>query len=222
MTPADVSVIIPTWNEESAITRAIRSALDADAGEIIVCDGGSSDGTLEAASQAGATKVIQCSAGRGTQLSAGANSASRKIVLFLHADARLGKESLQQICDLGEDLKWGAFQQSIQHTSVLYRLVEFGNSLRVKWRRMPFGDQGIFVRRDLLMEAGGVAEIPLMEDVDLSRRLGKIAKPVLLPGPIEVDSRRWQKRGLVRQTLRNWSIQFAYKLGVSPERLKTW
>jgi hypothetical protein len=85
---------------------------------------------------------------------------------------------------------------------------------------MPFGDQAIFVRGPLFKEQGGFAEIPLMEDVELSRRLRRTARPLLLDGPVRVSARRWQKHGPVRQTLQNWSIQLSYRLGTAPEALR--
>ena len=220
MNPSDVSVILPTRNEESEIQAAIESAKAAGAKEIIVADGGSSDHTVSIAQSLGVA-VVNSDAGRGTQLNSGLQLATREFVLFLHADNRLGENCLQQICD-SSDCVWGAFQQAIQCDGVLYRWLEKGNAARVRWRKMPFGDQAIFANRSQLLSVGGVPEIPLMEDVDLSRRLRRVASPVLLPGPIEVNSRRWQQRGIVRQTALNWTIQMAYACGASPERLTQW
>ncbi len=220
MTPADVSVIIPTLNEEAQIAESINSAFNAGAKEVIVVDGGSSDKTLVTASDTRA-KFLSSKPGRGAQLNCGFQAATGKYVLFLHADNRLSEDCLQQVCD-ADDPVWGAFQQAIQANGVLYRLLERGNATRVKLRRMPFGDQAVFVRTDTLREIGGVAELPLMEDVDLAQRLRRIAPPLLLPGPVSVDARRWQKRGVIRQTARNWFIQIAHTCGVSPQRLRTW
>jgi hypothetical protein len=85
---------------------------------------------------------------------------------------------------------------------------------------MPFGDQAIFVRRDVFKKQGGFAEIPLMEDVELSRSLRRIARPLLLPGKVTISPRRWQRRGVIRQTMQNWSIQLSYALGTPAERLR--
>ena len=86
-------------------------------------------------------------------------------------------------------------------------------------RAMPFGDQAIFVRRQAFQQAGGFAEIPLMEDYEFSLRMRDVAKPVLLDGPLTISARRWQENGVLRQTARNWLIQAAYRLGASPQRL---
>lgn len=221
MNPSDVSVVIPARNEQSVIAAAISSALKAGAVDVIVSDGGSEDDTVAQAKTAGATNIVHSRPGRGTQLKTGVAQAGGQYVLFLHADSQLGPQCLHQICDAHSPV-WGAFQQQIDYPGAKYRLLEFGNAWRIKIRRMPFGDQAMFVRTKDLQQQGGIADIHLMEDVDLSRRLRRIARPVLLEGPVIVNPRRWQQRGVVRQTLRNWSIQSAYALGASPQRLANW
>ncbi len=223
MTPAKVSVVIPAINEEAGIDAAVRSAQVAGAGEIIVVDGGSEDRTIEIAREAGASKIVRSLPGRGVQLNSGAVlvDSHQEIILFLHADNLLGAHCLQQICD-HPGVRWGAFQQRIESTAWIFRWIQWGNAMRVRWRGVPFGDQAIFVRKHLFDQEGGFEEIPLMEDVALSKKLRRIAKPVLLDGPVLVSARRWKKRGPIRQTLRNWLIQIAYALGISPQRLKSW
>ena len=223
-----VSVVIPTLNEESLVGSAVRSALAAGATEVIVSDGGSSDATLAAATRAGATTTVRSLPGRGVQLNAGSTFATGQLILFLHADSQLNESCLRQIAATSRhardpaDAVWGAFRQRIDHPARRYRLLEWGNSLRVQVRRLPFGDQAVFVRRSTFKQMGGFAEVPLMEDVELAARLRKICRPVLLDGPVTVSPRRWHDRGVVRQTLRNWKIQSAYALGASPERLRHW
>jgi rSAM/selenodomain-associated transferase 2 len=214
-------VVIPTRNEESVIAAAVTSALDAGAVDVIVSDGESNDDTMGRATAAGATTIIQSPPGRGTQLNRGAAAAAGDVVLFLHADNRLSTGCLRQICQCGAP-QWGAFRQQIESPGLVYRLLESGNAMRVKIRRMPFGDQAIFVNKELLDQQGGIADIALMEDVELSRRLRRSARPLLLEGPVFVDPRRWRKRGVLRQTLRNWTIQAAYALGVPAARLNSW
>lgn len=221
MTPADISVVIPAIHEAAVIATSVRSAVAAGAGEVIVVDGGSTDATRQVAIDAGASRIVDCSPGRGVQLNAGARQAVGQYLLFLHADNHLGEDSLRQICQHPDSL-WGAFRQSIDSPRKIFRMVEWGNALRVQRRGVPFGDQAIFVRRSLFFEQGGFAEIALMEDVELSKRLRRIAPPLLLDGPLTVSPRRWLKQGVVRQTLRNWSLQFCYAIGASPETLKRW
>jgi rSAM/selenodomain-associated transferase 2 len=223
MTPARVSVVIPAINEEAMIGRAIESARRAGAGEIIVVDGGSQDQTWDVALQSGANKLVRSLPGRGIQLNSGAwmVNPSQEWIVFLHADNLLDENCLQQICDQPAAV-WGAFQQRIDAAGWIYRWIEGGNSLRVRLRGVPFGDQAVFVRRTKLHQGGGFDEIPLMEDVAFAKRMRRMARPILLPGPVTVSSRRWSRRGPVRQTLLNWWIQVAYALGVSPQRLRQW
>lgn len=221
--PADITVVIPAIDEEAAIGEAVRSAKQAGAGEVIVVDGGSSDRTMEVARQSGASKLVRSIRGRGIQMNSGALlvDPNQLVVLFLHADNRLGESCLQQICQHPQAM-WGAFRQQIDSSAWIYRWIEWGNSLRVRIRRVPFGDQGIFVLKEVFDRVGGFEEIALMEDVSLSHKLRRLSPPLLLNGPIMVSSRRWRRRGPVRQTLRNWMIQIAYALGTPPERLKKW
>jgi rSAM/selenodomain-associated transferase 2 len=219
MTPADISVVIPALNEAECIAAAVDSALGAGAVDVIVCDGGSTDDTSQRAKRAGAAKIVRSLPGRGIQLNSGAVFAEQPFVLFLHADNRLDADCLNQICQHPEAV-WGAFRQHIDSPRAVYRVLEWGNAARVVVRRMPFGDQAIFVRRDVFKKQGGFAEIPLMEDVELSRRLRRITRPLLLPGKVTISPRRWQKRGVIRQTMQNWSIQLSYALGTPAERLR--
>lgn len=220
--PSDISIVIPARNEAGNVAKCIRSARAAGASEIIVADGRSQDDTVAAAKSAGATHVIASLPGRGIQQNAGAMFAKGDLVLFLHADNRLGESALRQITELPEDFTWGAMRQRIESTAPIYRSIEAGNAWRVRGRGMAFGDQAIFVRRDIFKREGGFPEIPLMEDVELSKKLRRLAKPMLIDGPVHVSARRWQKRGAIRQTLLNWRIQLGYRCGVSPETLVRW
>lgn len=219
MTPAEISVVIPAINEQAVIANAVRSALAAGARDVIVADGGSEDSTIDAATAAGASQIVRSQPGRGVQLNEGGSVASGEFVLFLHADNELGEHCLTQITE-HPDATWGAFRQQIDSPRSVFRLIERGNAMRVKYRRMPFGDQAMFVRRTVFRDQGGFAEIPLMEDVELSKRLRKVANPILLEGPLTISARRWETHGVVRQTLRNLSIQLSYACGQSPEELK--
>lgn len=220
MTPADITVVIPALNESDAIHRTVRSAFAGGAGEVIVVDGGSRDGTAAAARDDGA-RVVECSAGRGRQLAAGAAAARGEMLLFLHADNWLSPGCLQQLVAsvAGDAQCWGAFRQRIDAPQFCYRWLEVGNAARVRLVGLPFGDQALFVPRALYEKVGGFPDEPLMEDVILARRLRRLRRPVLLPGPLHVSPRRWQRHGVVRQTVRNWTIQLAFRLGVSPRRL---
>ena len=113
----------------------------------------------------------------------------------------------------------GAFCQQIEAVSRLYRLIERGNALRVRLRGLAYGDQAIFMRREVFQGLGGFPDVQLMEDVLLMRQFRQLAWPALLPGPVHVHPRRWQRRGIIRQTVCNWSLLAAQSLGVDPNRL---
>lgn len=226
MTPQDVSVIIPAFNEAPRIGDAIESAMMENAGEVIVSDGGSADETVQIARIHGAS-VIQSDPGRGRQLARGADAAKGTFLLFLHADNRLSGGCLTALCDSvnhadDQDQVWGGFRQKIDASGLIYRSLEWGNATRIRLRGMPFGDQAIFVSRSNYRRVGGFQTVPLMEDVLLARALRRQSWPKLINRAIIVDARRWQKRGIIRQTLRNWGIQFAHSCGVSEDRLADW
>jgi rSAM/selenodomain-associated transferase 2 len=215
-----ISVIIPTLNEALPIVRAVERAAALAPHEILVADGGSDDGTPQAARRAGAV-VVEGERGRAKQQNAAARQATGDVLLFLHADCWLAPEGVDQLNQALQDprVQGGAFQHRIEASGLLYRLIERGDSLRARWLQLPYGDQGIFLRRETFMHLGGFPEVPLMEDVLLMRRLRAMSRLVLLPGPVYTSARRWERHGVVRQTLRNWSILTAERLGVSLDRL---
>ena len=215
-----VSIVLPALNEAALIADSVASALAAGPREVIVVDGGSHDDTVSLARAAGAT-VLSCPAGRATQQNAGASLATGDVLLFLHADNRLAVDGLVQIEQALTDRRigCGAFRQVIEADGWLYRLLERGNAWRAAYRGLPYGDQGIFVRRSLFEEVGGFPRVKLMEDVLLMRRLRRKTWPVLLPGPLFVSARRWRRQGVIRQTARNWCLLAAVRLGVHPDRL---
>ena len=222
-----LSILIPTLNEEETIGDAIRRASDLGEQiglvEIIVADGGSEDATVEIATRLG-VRVVSSLRGRGLQLRHASKYASGDVLLMLHADCWLDPEAASQISNSLQDgsIDAGAFRQHIDAQGMMYRALEWGNAFRARWLRTPYGDQGIFVRRELLNEVGGVPDLPLMEDVELARRLRRHTKFALLPGPLHVSARRWRRRGVARQTVKNWMVLGAYVSGVSAKRLAKW
>ena len=215
-----ISVIIPALNESSRIELAVQSCRNAEIDEVIVVDGGSQDDTPCLAQQAGAT-LIQAPQGRARQQNLGARHASGDILLFLHADNRLspavGRQIRQGLAD--KALLGGAFLQRIEAEGFLYRWLEWGNATRVRVRGLAYGDQAIFIRRSVFEQLGGFPDVKLMEDLLLMRAFRKLSRPVVLAGPVYVSPRRWQQRGVVRQTLRNWTLLAAQAAGVAPDRL---
>lgn len=215
-----MSVIIPALNEAANIQRAVESAWQAGANEVLVADGGSADETPRIAASLNC-KLLATARGRALQQNEAARLASGDVLLFLHADGALSNGVANQIerALAKPQVLHGAFRQHIEARGVGYRLLERGNGARVRFLGLPYGDQAIFIRRSSFEKLGGFPEVPLLEDLILMQRLRQRAWPVLLPGPVIVNPRRWQSRGIVRQTLRNWRIVSAYSLGVPPDRL---
>lgn len=215
-----ISVIIPALNEEALIERAVGSSWEAGVDEVLVIDGKSRDETAQRAQSRGA-RVLQGSVGRAVQLNLGAREATSEVLLFLHADNWLDSTAGDQLreCLCDESILGGAFRQKIDAAGYLYRWLERGNAARVRRRGLAYGDQAIFMRRYVFEQLGGFPEVQLMEDLLLMRAFKKLARPVLLPGPVHVHPRRWQHGGVVRQTLRNWALLCGEAVGVSPDRL---
>ena len=215
-----VSIVIPTLNEERNIVHAVETALATRAEEVVVVDGGSEDSTRRLARQTRAT-VIRSAPGRAVQQNTGARASCGDILLFQHADNWLADSAVDQLREAFSDdnLATACFQQRIDAPGMRYRLLEWGNAWRARWLRLPYGDQGIAVRRSTFDRIGGFPEVPIMEDFMLMRSLARTSRPAVLAGPIHVSARRWARYGVIRQTLANWSLALACRLGVSPVTL---
>lgn len=215
-----LSVIIPTLNEADSIRQAVESALGLSPYEVIVADGGSTDGTVAMARELDC-RVIECPRGRAVQLNAGAAASSGDVLLFLHADNWLVPEGRAQIERTLRSplIPGGAFCHRIDARGLLFRLVEAGDALRICVTRIAYGDQGIFLRREVFEALGGFPDVRLMEDVRLMKSLRDHGRLALLPGPLHISARRWHKHGAIRQTLRNWCLLTAEHLGIHPNRL---
>jgi rSAM/selenodomain-associated transferase 2 len=211
-----VSVIVPTLNEAANIGRTL-SALAPLRGrgcEVIVADGGSSDGTLDAAGPF-ADSVICAHRGRASQMNAGAAAARGDVLWFLHADTTPPGDADRLIADglaaSGRD--WGRFDVHLTGDHRLLRLVERGMNLRSRVTGICTGDQAIFVRRNAFELVGGFPPVALMEDLAISARLKACGPPVCLRERVDSSSRRWETNGVLRTVLRMWGLRFMYFLG---------
>jgi len=221
-----ISVIIPALDEEASIARAIRSCREAGPGEVIVVDGGSRDRTVEIA-RARADAVIAAPPGRASQMNAGAAVARREVLLFLHADTLLPGGSVPAIlCALQDPgVIGGAFRVRLAASPDAGRYVRATLGItgrmigaRAAVSRSYSGDQAIFVRAETFRAVGGYPEIPLMEDVELSRRMRRAGKTVLLPLRVETSGRRWEAWGPLKTVLFMWRLRIGYLLGRAPSR----
>jgi rSAM/selenodomain-associated transferase 2 len=213
------SVIIPTLNEESCLARTLRALRLQGPCEIIVADGGSTDDTRGAA--AGADHFLEAPRGRAAQMNAGAAAAGGEVLLFLHADCVPEKGALAEAVRLlsRPGVAAGCFRMRVGAEGPLYRLIDACATARVRLTGIVYGDQGLFVRREVFWRAGGFPPLRLMEDVFFSRTLRRLGRVVVSPRRVIVSPRRWQRSGLVRQTLRNWTLTALAAGGVHPDRL---
>ena len=225
-----LSVVIPTLNAEAglaaALTALVPAVVDGIVCDVIIVDGGSSDRTLAIAEQAGADIVRGGTADRGAQLIAGAAKARQPWLLFLHADTVLGDGWHREVSafidrvDAGErPLSAAAFRFALDDLGFKPRLIEAGVTARCTVFRLPYGDQGLLIPRRLYIAAGGYRPLPLMEDVDLVRRLGR-GRMVILRTPAVTSAIRYKRDGYMRRTLRNWSCLSLYLLKAPHRTIK--
>lgn len=217
-----ISVIIPTLNEEMNIARCIESLRSEDfSGDIIVADGGSEDRTRAIARSHADVIVIYTLKGRGTQMNAGSKASAGDILLFLHADTVLDEGWATELNAALDDphVVGGAFTFSIDNPSMKYRLVEAWVSMRCRIFKLPYGDQAIFIRKNIFQELAGYKELPLMEDVDIISRMKKLGRISILRKKAVTSGRRWVSKGLLKTAAINQMTMLMYHLGVSPERL---
>lgn len=217
-----LSIIIPCLNEADRIasTLAALEPLRQRGAEVIVVDGASEDGTALRAAPL-ADLVITAGRGRASQMNAGAARAGGEILLFLHADTQLPEAADALIIEGLKRMRrsWGRFDVRIDGRHPLLRAVERLMNARSRLTGIATGDQAIFVTRALFTAIGGFPEMPLMEDVELSRRLKRFGAPLCLHHHIVTSGRRWEKRGVLRTILLMWGLRLAYWLGVDPRRL---
>ncbi len=189
--------------------------------ELIIVDGAEEKDTLRDIHHSHVIK-ISSEKGRARQMNAGASVAKGDILIFLHADTELPIHALKKIQSLTEQREYvgGAFDLGIKSDKFVFKVIGVLSSLRSRLNRIPFGDQAIFIRREYFKRIGGYKELPLMEDVELMRRIRKSGDKIrIFYDRVMTSPRRWEKEGVIYCTLRNWTLQTLYSLGISPHKL---
>jgi rSAM/selenodomain-associated transferase 2 len=219
-----ISVIVPTFNA----ARTLRSTLEILAPyrprlikEVLIADGGSSDGTAEIAASLGCA-VVRSRKGRGGQLRDGAFAAKQEWLLFLHADTCLSGDWANALVSFSGQVRFrqvaGVFSFGLDDDDLRARLLEHLVALRVRLLALPYGDQGLFISRALYDEIGGFSDIPLMEDVDIVRRIGRRRLRVL-PASVVTSAEKYRHNGYLFRSARNLICLGLYFLGVSPAKI---
>ena len=216
-----LSIVVPTLEEAGSIEATLAAARPArDLGaEIVVADGGSRDSTRALAAPL-ADRVIEVPRGRAAQMNAGARAASGDTLLFLHADTLLPATAHDAVlAALRNGSEWGRFDVSIEGTDPLLGVVATFMNARSRLTGIATGDQAIFITRAAFEAADGFPDIPLMEDVALSKALRRRSPPACLHTRVTTSGRRWERGGTLRTILLMWRLRLAYALGADPHHL---
>ena len=215
-----ISIIIPVLNEEQSIKALLQQlqTLRTQGHEVIVVDGGSSDETLSI-SKTLSDKVIISKAGRALQMNNGAMNANGNILWFLHADTLIPDNAVEKIQQALNEKEWGRFNIKLSGSNILFRLIESMINIRSCLTGIATGDQGIFVKKSLFESVGCYSILPLMEDVELSKKLKRKSRPACIKESLITSSRRWEKKGIISTVLLMWRLRFLYWLGVNATTL---
>lgn len=216
-----VAIILPVLNEAQTIRSILESLQDLRGRDyrVIVVDGGSSDDTPGLCG--GLVDEVKLSPpGRGYQMNVGARGQEAELLLFLHADTRLPADAHQQLAEFMDSGRgWGRFDVRLSGSHGWFRVIERMMNWRSRFTGIATGDQAIFVKRALFESQGGFANVPLMEDIELSARLRRCSRPYCIRSPVVTSSRRWEENGTWRTILLMWRLRLDYWRGVPPASL---
>jgi rSAM/selenodomain-associated transferase 2 len=214
-----ISVVIPVLDDYPEAARILARFGPDPRVEVIVVDGGHDRSLERLVRSTSAGRLIRSRPGRATQMNAGAAVASGEWLLFLHADSTLPENWVDLFERQASNVRGGWFRFALDDRAWQARAIERGVALRVRVLRLPYGDQGLFVRRAGFTALGGYKEMPIMEDVEFVRRLVSSGPVVELPAALLTSARRWHRDGWLRRSARNLLLLLLYAAGVSPRRL---
>jgi len=212
-----ISVVVPVFND-APILGLLLPELNNYPVEVIVVDGGSGDAPELVADRYGA-QLVQCEPGRGKQMNAGARVATGDILLFLHADSQLPAyfDVLIKGGMRGPRFSWGRFDVRLSGAHPMFRLIEWMMNIRSRYTGVCTGDQGIFVKTEYFRHCGGFPDIPLMEDIEFSKKM--VRAPYCIRQKLTTSSRRWEQNGIFKTIVLMWSLRLRYFFGASAEDL---
>ena len=220
-----ISVIIPVLNEEVVIGACLAQFCGVEDVELIVVDGGSTDGTQKVVEARGGIQWMQVEkAGRAQQMNAGAERATGDVFLFLHADTFLPSDGLRLVRDSLRvpDVVGGRFRLGLSEDTIGFRLVALLSTLRSRYLGITYGDQGIYVRREIFHVVEGFPPLQLFEDSEFCSRVARVGKFVMLNARVCSSTRRWRRWGFVRTVVEMWVLRILYTFFVSDVTLRRW
>ena len=218
-----ISVVVPTLNEQEHLPATLTGVALAPGDELIVVDGGSTDNTVAVARQFTSCVLIS-PPGRALQMNHGARQARGDVLLFLHADTLLPPQGLEAVRTMMQPahVVGGAFRLAFTPPTPALQVIAWSANVRTRFGKLPYGDQGLFVRRTIFEALGGYAAVPFMEDVQLVRAMCKRGPLAIVPQAVHTSGRRWLRDGVVYTTARNTVLIMLYFCGVPPATLQRW
>lgn len=217
-----ISIIVPIRNETRDVVEGLRRLAGEPGSELLIADGGDDAETARALESLGA-RILRSSGTRGARLDEAARQARGDVLFFLHADSRPPEGALALIGEaLAAGADAGAFSLAYQDPTPALRWIAFWANLRSRFLELPFGDQGLFCRKETYARSGGFPDLPICDDVDFVRRVKRVGVFRVRPEKVTTSPRRYRERGALRQVLRNWRVLLGYYAGVSPKTLHRW